>query len=54
LYSANACRAFLDAQAAAKGKQQHCDQLEQEEVRQQHKQQVQDALGAADDPRAYF
>ncbi len=48
-----ACRAFLDAQAAAKGRQQHCDQLEQQQLLQQHKQRVQQALGAADDPSAY-
>lgn len=48
-----ACRAVLDTQAAAKGRRQQCDQSEDVELRQQQKQLVQAALGAADDPGAY-
>lgn len=51
--SVSVCRACLDAQAAAKGRQQHCDQLEQQQLWQQHKQRVQEALGAANDPCTY-
>jgi hypothetical protein len=50
-------RSFLDAQTAAKraaGTQPHCDQVaQQEQVRQQHRQMVQAALGAAHDANAY-